>query len=120
VNYLHCLFLQTMSSSEKFTRAMLTIRSAFGTPAGWDLWSRMGSKEMEKALASGDDKKIEAALQAQFVAAWGAAAGKARSNKAKVVAKKDGSKVCGRKVAWSSLRRCFSAWCEGVCAYGCK
>jgi hypothetical protein len=66
----------------------------------------MGSKEMEKALASGDDKKIEAALQAQFVAAWGAAAGKARSNKAKVAAKKDGAKVGGEAVLIGCVLAC--------------
>jgi hypothetical protein len=82
-----------MSSAEQFTRAMLTIRSAFGTPAAWDFWSRMGIKWMEDALASGDAKKIETEMQSQFAAAWNDAAGNARTAKAKVAAKKDGMKV---------------------------
>jgi hypothetical protein len=87
-----------MSSAEQFTRAMLTIRSAFGTAAAWDFWSRMGVKWMEDALASGDAKKIETEMLSQFAAAWKEAAGKAKTAKAKVAAKKDGFKVnsfCG-------------------------
>jgi hypothetical protein len=72
---------------------MLTIRSAFGTPAAWDFWSRMGIKWMVDALASGDSKKIENEMQSQFMQSWDDAAGKARTSKAKVAAKKDGAKV---------------------------
>uniref|UniRef100_A0A383VGR8 UDP-glucose:glycoprotein glucosyltransferase n=1 Tax=Tetradesmus obliquus TaxID=3088 RepID=A0A383VGR8_TETOB len=89
---------QTMSNSEKFTRAMLTIRSAFGTPAAWEFWAGMGREQMEKALASGDAKKVETTLQSMFVGQWSAAAGQARTNKAKVAAKKDSYK------AWEELK----------------
>ncbi|WIA20770.1 hypothetical protein OEZ85_005134 [Tetradesmus obliquus] len=89
---------QTMSNSEKFTRAMLTIRSAFGTPAAWEFWAGMGREQMETALASGDAKEVETTLQSMFVGQWSAAAGQARTNKAKVAAKKDSYK------AWEELK----------------
>jgi hypothetical protein len=112
---------------------MLTIRSAFGTPAAWEFWSRMGFEAMEKALATGNAKKIEAALQSQFVGAWSAAASQARTSKAKVAAKKDGSKVCGMTVmgragwgvhvralacicaSWGYLCACARVCCACVC-----
>lgn len=106
-----------MSNSEKFTRAMLTIRSAFGTPAAWEFWAGMGREQMEKALASGDAKKVETTLQSMFVGQWSAAAGQARTNKAKVAAKKDSYKVRGWYVVFFCVCGCA---CVCLCRmYAC-
>ncbi|KAF8062716.1 hypothetical protein HT031_004046 [Scenedesmus sp. PABB004] len=89
---------QGMSASEKFTRAMLTVKSAYGAARAWDLWSRMAAPPVEAALARGKASAFDAALKAQFVAAWAAGAAGAAGAKAKVAAKKDPAK------AWAELQ----------------
>lgn len=95
--------LQTMSNSERFTRAMLTIKSAFGVPAAWEFWMRMGHPVVEQLLAGGKQSKIDAEFKSAFISAWTEAAKSPKTSKAKVAAKKDGIKVwCAAGIVPSS------------------
>eukprot|EP00878_Enallax_costatus_P030698 GHUV01033475.1.p1 GENE.GHUV01033475.1~~GHUV01033475.1.p1 ORF type:complete len:1023 (+),score=330.57 GHUV01033475.1:219-3287(+) len=85
-----------MSTVEKFTRAMLTIKSAFGPSAAYQFWYSMAGEASK--LSASNAKTAETLLNTAFTTGWTNAAKVASSNKAKVAAKKTPA------AAWKDLQ----------------
>jgi hypothetical protein len=88
-------YLQSMSTSERFVRAFLTIRAAFGSARAWDMWARLATQQGEPIIAgSGATRdEAEAALRTVFESAWEASGALATTNKGRAAGKKPRAKV---------------------------
>jgi hypothetical protein len=107
-----------MSSQERFARAFLTLKAAFGPKPAWDMWRRLAPPSATATLAKGDSAAVEKLLQQKFDEAWAAAAAAAKTKRAQQAAKKKPAQV------WLCVCVCLSVWrawncCRVLCAAWC-
>lgn len=88
--------MQEMSSAEKFTRAMLTMKSAYGAGPAYNFWYSMATQASKVNISN--PKDAETLLSSTFTSAWTDASKSPATSKARVAAKKSAA------AAWKDLQ----------------